>query len=565
MFHLRASARDLAVAVAVVLCIVGTGCASTHTSVAARTPLVGPANLSPAEENRARALAEYATGISLEIQGELTASLDYYQRSIQLDPHNTPLAIRLGQIYATKHDITNAVSVLESSARSNPNDAAVVYWLGFVYHSDNQNEKALTAFRQSLKIEPANLIALGAVLEIEILRDSPTETVKLLDRAFHQKVALSSYWARLGDFYGAVYHQKPTWAKSIDRSRIQQCYEKALALEPGDMEIEARLADAYADSGNYQKAADFYARLLAQNPEAPMIRERLAVNYMRADKKDQAAAILEEIIKREPLAYGVYNDLGMIYEELGKTEKAISNYQQSLVIKPNQAENYAQITALQLDGKQVNEALHTLDRWKVAFPTDFRVPYFTGLIQTDRKDFTNAVASFTEAEHLAHDAPDDKLTSKFYFSYGAACERAGDPNKAVELFRKCLKLDPDDHIALNYLGFMWADKGTNLDEALTLIQRAVKLDPDNGAYLDSLGWVLFKLGRDEEAVTPLRRAVTLIKDDAVVFDHLADVLVKLGKTDEAITLLHRANELEPDNKEISEKLHKLTGKQSALH
>ena len=568
MFHPRASGRGLAVALAVFFCVAGSGCTTARTSAPERhgrgLPVEAP-NLSPAEESRVQALAEYATGVSEEIQGDLDAALGRYERVLQLDPHNTLLAIRLGQIYATKRDITNAVSVLESSARANPTNAAVSYWLGFVYHSDNQNDKAVAAFRQALKLDAGNLGALGGLLEIEILQDSPTEAVKVLDRAFRQKVDLSSYWTRLGDYYAAVSRQKPTWAQKIDRSRIQQCYEKALSLGPGNMEIEARLADAYADTGNFQKAADFYAKLLAQNPEAPLVRERLAVNYLRADKKEQAAAILEEIIKREPLAYGVYNDLGAIYGDLGKTQKAISNYQQSLVIKPNQPENYAQITALQLDSKQVDQALHTLTEWKEMSPTDFRVPYFIGLIRTDRKQYSDAVVSFADAETLAQDSPEGKLTGRFYFSYGAACERAGHPDRAVALLRKCLLIDPEDHTACNYLGYMWADEGTHLDEALGLIQKAVKLDPDNGAYLDSLGWVLFKLGRDEEALVQLRRAVELDKDDAVVFSHLVEVLLKCGKTDEAITLLRRASELEPDNKEISGKLQKLKANQSVAH
>ena len=270
----------------------------------------------------------------------------------------------------------------------------------------------------------------------------------------------------------------------------------------------SRLADAYTDSGDYQKSAELYAKLLEKNPDAPLVRERLAANYIRADQKEKAVAVLEDIIKREPLAYAIYNDLGELYGDLNKTEKAISNYQQSLVIKPNQPENYAQITALQLDSKQVDEALKTLATWKEKFPTDFRVPYFTGLIQTDRKQYAAAVASFADAETLARESPDDsKLSSKFYFSYGAACERAGDADKAVTLFRKCLQLDPEDHTAANYLGYMWAEKGTNLEEALGLIQKAVKLDPKNGAYLDSLGWVLFKLGRNDEALVQMRRAV----------------------------------------------------------
>jgi Flp pilus assembly protein TadD len=157
------------------------------------------------------------------------------------------------------------------------------------------------------------------------------------------------------------------------------------------------------------------------------------------------------------------------------------------------------------------------------------------------------------------------LSSKFYFSYAAATERAGDYDKAVSLFRKCLQIDPADHSACNYLGYMWADKDVHLEEALGLIQKAVKLDPGNGAYIDSLGWVLFKLGRNEEALVQLRHAVDLIKDDATLCGHLADVLLKVGKTEEALSVLRHASELEPGNKEISDKLQKLKSNQSAVH
>ena len=99
MVHLRASARNFAVALAVVFCFAGIGCATARTSAPVHASLIEAPSLTPAEENRVQALAEYATGVSEEIQDDLDAALDRYQRALQLDPHNTPLAIRLGQIY----------------------------------------------------------------------------------------------------------------------------------------------------------------------------------------------------------------------------------------------------------------------------------------------------------------------------------------------------------------------------------------------------------------------------------------------------------------------------------
>ena len=145
MFRPRASARSRAAALTVVLCAIASFSMAMGRPASSKEPPAGPldeaAVLSPAQGQHAKALAEYATGVSEEIRGALDSALDRYQQSLQLDPQNAALAVRLGQIYATRRDITNAVSVLESAVKANPNDAELSYWLGYIYRSDNQNEK----------------------------------------------------------------------------------------------------------------------------------------------------------------------------------------------------------------------------------------------------------------------------------------------------------------------------------------------------------------------------------------------------------------------------------------
>ena len=93
------------------------------------------------------------------------------------------------------------------------------------------------------------------------------------------------------------------------------------------------------------------------------------------------------------------------------------------------------------------------------------------------------------------------------FVAGSIYERQKKYDKAEEAFHKVLADDPKNAMALNYLGYMLADRGTRLDEALGYIRRAVALDPQNGAYLDSLGWAYYKMGNYELAEENLRRAV----------------------------------------------------------
>jgi Flp pilus assembly protein TadD len=107
-------------------------------------------------------------------------------------------------------------------------------------------------------------------------------------------------------------------------------------------------------------------------------------------------------------------------------------------------------------------------------------------------------------------------------------------------FRKVLESNPKNPSALNYLGYMLADRNVRLNEALEMIRQAVELDPNNGAYLDSLGWVYFRQGDLEQAENYLRRAIERFSKDPTVHDHLGDVYFRQGRTKEAIAEWERS-------------------------
>ena len=73
-----------------------------------------------------------------------------------------------------------------------------------------------------------------------------------------------------------------------------------------------------------------------------------------------------------------------------------------------------------------------------------------------------------------------------------------------------LEMNPENAGAMNYLGYMLADRDVRLDEAYQLIKKAIDQDPNNGAYLDSLGWVYFRQGKLNEAEGVLVRALDRI-------------------------------------------------------
>ena len=105
---------------------------------------------------------------------------------------------------------------------------------------------------------------------------------------------------------------------------------------------------------------------------------------------------------------------------------------------------------------------------------------------------------------------------------------------------RCSPREPANANALNYLGYMLADRGEQLDEAIRLVRRALDTDPDNGAYLDSLGWAHFRKGELDEAEKYSAAAAAKMPENSEVQDHLGDVHARQGRLSEAIAAWTRA-------------------------
>ena len=56
---------------------------------------------------------------------------------------------------------------------------------------------------------------------------------------------------------------------------------------------------------------------------------------------------------------------------------------------------------------------------------------------------------------------------------------------AEAAFKQLIARDPENAPALNYLGYMLAERGERLDESVGYVKKALEIEPDNGSYLDS--------------------------------------------------------------------------------
>ena len=93
-----------------------------------------------------------------------------------------------------------------------------------------------------------------------------------------------------------------------------------------------------------------------------------------------------------------------------------------------------------------------------------------------------------------------KTSGRFYLARAASLLERDEWERAETDLKRAVEIAPEQPAALNYLGYSWAERGVNLEEAFELIEKAVSLQPNSGAIIDSLGWARYQLGDYEEAV-----------------------------------------------------------------
>ena len=92
-----------------------------------------------------------------------------------------------------------------------------------------------------------------------------------------------------------------------------------------------------------------------------------------------------------------------------------------------------------------------------------------------------------------------RKTNFIYRNLGISYERAGKVQLAEDALLTALKLNPDDAVTLNYIGYWWVDENRRIEEAFELIKKAVNLQPSSGYFADSLGWAYFRQSNFENA------------------------------------------------------------------
>jgi tetratricopeptide (TPR) repeat protein len=488
-------------------------------------------------------------------------AVDQYREILRLDPTDIDAALWLARLYRLQNDQEKAEAVLRGLLARDPENENAVEQLSQLLLDQGKTQEAISSLKDVLGRAPTPRLwdQLGDA-DMQV-RDFPG--------------AEQAYRQATDDDPNGIDHRRGLAQALLNEEKYPQAleqYQRLAAIEQDNPENYLREAEIYRQMGQLDKAEE---NILLAKQRAPGNLEVIYYEssiYEDQGRFDDAIRVLSDAVtsvkaqseftpsRRRTLAI-LYQQLGHLYTEVDKYGAAVNTFEEMQRLGPEEdrraraliIDAYRQARDLPkaLEASQKALEAHPKDRellitqallYGENVQTDLAATQLRGLLNGTGADFEiqldlaqvyqhgqrwpEAEQAIQTAEKIAQQPSEVETV---HFVLGAIYERQKKYDQAEAQFREVLKQNPRYAPALNYLGYMLADRGIRLDEALSLINRALAEDPSNPAYQDSLGWVYFKQDKFPEAEEMLRKAISRDAHDPTILSHLGDVYAKTGQ------------------------------------
>jgi tetratricopeptide (TPR) repeat protein len=257
---------------------------------------------------------------------------------------------------------------------------------------------------------------------------------------------------------------------------------------------------AYEQLGQYDAAIAAFDEAHRLAPADPLVMGYLIQANVSAKKYTAAIELARTARTDHPDDLRLARLHAQALRQSGQSDRAVAILQEVLDKQTDRPLAYVALAQEYVDANRGPEAVRLLEQARAKFPSETSIGFELGAVFDKQKRFADAEAAF----------------------------------------RQVLDREPDNAPALNYLGYMLADRGERLDESVAFLKKALEIDPDNGSYLDSLGWAYYKGNKLDLASDNLKRAAEQLKTNSVIQDHYGELLFKMGRYDDAIAAWTRA-------------------------
>lgn len=453
------------------------------------------------------------------------------KRALELDPGHSDAEVALAYLLLETGNFRDGIKALEAVVEGGTSDRRHLDSLASAYEQAGRFRDAADAL-QRLVDQGGNSLQVRQRLADSLMRS------RQFGHALEQFRALAGidpqnpiYFLRISE----IERQRRDFPKAWD------ALERARRLDSESVDVQLHAIGLLISEHKMEQAAEATEKLLDATRKAeyaPKEKERramllgqLGTLQREMNRPEAAVATFGEIGKLAPEARP--RVLAQIVEtwrsarDFARAEKEARKAVDAFSENPQLTQLLASVLT---DRGKTKDAIKVVQRSIKNGQPDIDSLLTMARIYERGRQFEKAAEQVGKADALVDS---DAARVAVLFAYGSLYERSKQYEKAEAKLRDLIAIDPDNAAALNYLGYMFADRSVHLEEAHDLIQKALDLDPNNGAYLDSLGWVYYRQSKFDLAAKYLERSLKQYADDPVVHSHLGDVYFSQGRVADA--------------------------------
>jgi len=495
-------------------------------------------------------------GISLAGSGKGGQAIEQVRKAWAKDQKQTRTGMILGTLYLRAGQPKKALEVIETLAKNEPSNPAVLNMLGVARVASGDHAGGRKAYEQVLARNPNYQ---GAILNLCSLDEAEGK----IDAARQRLLALLK---RDENNVEAMMEMASIEEKAKRSNEAARWLERARAQPKGAVPAGMRLAKLYMRTGAVEQALNVANSALAQAPDNLAVLGLVArVQLAKGDVKSAQVTLADMAryasydpatqVQVAQLQLAAKNLSGAAYS-LDKALKTQPDLLPALLLRTEIDIRQHDFVKAEQRIKQIGEisggeAVALRLRGDMAMArgqqAEALAAYGNALKKDDNADMAlRLYRAHVAAGDLARGVAVLDKWQKNHPDNAVVLRTIGDANllqlgnlvTARAAYEKILKLHPDDGTVWNNLAL--TASAQNDKAATRFAERAYALRPKDPAVTDTLGWLLLHQGQVDRALALLRDAQLRNSTDPEIRYHLAVALAKSGRRTEAREEVARA-------------------------
>ena len=473
-------------------------------------------------------LARYA-----DTKNDTETALTYYNELAALAPKSQEVFRRLFELNVKKGAKETAITHMKKYLELTPGDAEGHRDLGDIYYDLKNYDGALEAYRTALKINPSLKGFYKRYAEIVIAKGQQDEVINALTNVIKAGEADLGTYTTLG----MIFQKKKIFGKATEM------YQKALQIDPANVDALTALASSQAANGDLNGAIISYEQAIMMNSQASDEYKELGDLYFRLGRDAEGNKAYRKYLDKKPDDTEVAKLVGKYAFERKEYGEA-AKYLKVLVKKASDDELMMYSEAC-FNSNNFKDAIETLEQLKAnkKIKGTMQQQIYKLLAESYEKEGKNDAAAKAYGDYAA--IPGVKDPDAAYKQ--AFLQEKSNSALAFKIYETNTKDFPIDYRNFLRLGVLYSEKKETLQKAIPMLKRVTELAATvPGAWLE-LARVHGKMSNDEEELRAYMRYAETEPQNIEANTRIGILLMRKGQTNEAMVYLEMANAHQPND------------------